>query len=373
MSMNKEIVLSALAQNAVLCEKTLYLALPQQLIAIKSNHVEIIQALTQYFKVLVTQSTIKKADIEIHVYEGEALTLDIIWQDWSREAGKVGRKDAFYDVDATARLIYKVRTGMLFLQSQQELIASGPCLANMNQVINFVNNQYINHLQQQDWLICHAAALAFKAKDGCYHAIAFAGFSGGGKSTSMLHLLDDERLHFLSNDRIFIKSIDAAVHIAGIPKQPRVNPGTLLNNAKLKTILTETDEKTFSALTREELWDIEHKYDVDIAQTYGENRTTYAAQLDAFVVLNWDKNSTAPTKVEHVDIQEKPHLLAAIMKASGPFYQYANGQFDDNQQAPTADPYLALLSKNVSVIEASGRVDFEVLRAYCQQHLLKEA
>ena len=78
--------------------------------------------------------------------------------DWAREPGKTGRKDSYLDLDG-GRLVRKVRTGMVFLQSAGERIAAGPCLRYDNQVINFINAQYMNWLQNQGWLICHASGL----------------------------------------------------------------------------------------------------------------------------------------------------------------------------------------------------------------------
>ena len=81
---------------------------------------------------------------------------------------------------------------MTFLQSQQYRVATGKCVENDNQIVNFIINQYMNLLQQQGWLICHAAALS--NNNG---AIAFSGFSGGGKSTAMLHLLSESQYKFV--------------------------------------------------------------------------------------------------------------------------------------------------------------------------------
>ena len=67
----------------------------------------------------------------------------------------------------------------------------------------------MNELQNHGWLINHAAALVYRdSVCASENAIAFAGFSGGGKSTSMLHVLNSGHCRFLSNDRLFVKSED---------------------------------------------------------------------------------------------------------------------------------------------------------------------
>ena len=131
--------------------------------------------------------------------------------DWAREPGKTGRKDSYVDL-LGGRLLRKVRTGMVFLQSDTWRIAAGPCEANDNQVINFINAQYMNDLQRHDWLICHAAGLVRGER-----AVAIAGFSGGGKSTVMLRAMEHPSLDYLTNDRLFIRGDEQGVQAAGIP------------------------------------------------------------------------------------------------------------------------------------------------------------
>lgn len=141
---------------------TLKLALSDADIEVISNSAPLLEELRRYFAHIVTD---KIADpIRVVAIESSPVVLDLEWRDWSREPGKTGRKDSCFDLD-NARLIRKVRTGMLFLQSETNRIAIGPCLKNSNQVINFINNQYMNRLQQQGWLNCHAAALT-RAEQG---------------------------------------------------------------------------------------------------------------------------------------------------------------------------------------------------------------
>ena len=76
----------------------------------------------------------------------------------------------------------------------------------------------MNWLQRQGWLICHASALVYKDK-----GFGIAGFSGGGKSTLMLHLMANPEMSYLTNDRLFIHNTAEGVLSRGIPKLPRVN------------------------------------------------------------------------------------------------------------------------------------------------------
>ncbi|MBF0257087.1 MAG: HprK-related kinase B, partial [Gammaproteobacteria bacterium] len=244
-----------------------------------------------------------------------------------------------------------------FLQSAGRRMAAGPCLANDSQVINFINSQQMNWLQQRGHLICHAAGLVQQGR-----ALAIAGCSGGGKSTLMLKLLAeaDADCRFLSNDRLFIRPLSAKVEAVGVAKMPRINPGTLLGNPRLHSLVSAEQLSQWQALDEAVLWPLEQKHDVPIRAVFGPGRVCLQAPLAAFIVLNWQRGAEQPTALAEVDLTRRPDLLSAIMKPPGPFYQYADGRFLGHTRALDPTAYLRCLAQ-VPVYEAKGRLDFAAL------------
>lgn len=332
--------------------RSLTLAMGGTTLAIRSNSAELLDTLDDYFA--ACRAPTGAADLEVIAIERAAPELGVDFRDWSREPGKTGRKDSIHD-EPGARLVRKVRTGMVFLQSATRRIAAGPCRANDNQVVNFIITQYMNHLQQAGWGICHAAALVRGGR-----ALAIAGFSGGGKSTTMLRALEHPETAFLTNDRLFLKRQGNEVRAAGVPKQPRINPGTLLHNARLEALMPAARREALRALPAAELWELEEKHDVPIAGLYGPDRVVAEAPLAAFVVLNWRRDDPSPTRVVPVDLRQRRDLLAAIMKSPGPFYQHPDGRFQADGEPLDEAAYLGLLD-GVPVLEVSGGVDFDAL------------
>jgi HprK-related kinase B len=259
--------------------------------------------------------------------------------------------------------VLKVRTGMLFLQHDTYRVVIGPCNEYDNQVINFINAQYMNWLQQQGALICHASALVLNNR-----CMAIAGFSGGGKSTLMLHLLEDDDVHYLTNDRLFLSHAENGIQATGIPKLPRVNPGTIVNNDRLQPLLSKQRISELQAMPKQELWHLEEKYDVDVTAVYGEGKIVTQAPIDTFLILNWSFNSDQNCQIQPVEINERTELLKAVMKSPGPFYQFADGSFyqDDMQQNP--EDYLDYFT-DIRVLEATGKVDFDMASRYCHEYL----
>ncbi len=321
---------------------------------LRSNSAALIARLEKYFAHVV--QPVAEPLVEVVAIDSDELTLPgVDFIHWRREAGKQGGKDSYCELSG-ARLLRKVRTGMLFLQNQSCCLARGPCLRNDNQVINFIVNQYINYLQQRNWLICHAAAVV---RDGA--ALALAAFSGGGKSTQMLRLMDEPAFQFMSNDRVFIRSDARGVAACGVPKQPRINPGTIVHNPRLQGMLSPPRREALLRLPAEELWQLEEKYDVNIESVYGPGRNHVgSARLAALVILNWRRDSSEACRLQGVDPAERSELLEAVMKSSGPFYQQADGSFKGDSEALYASKYLDVLGQ-VAVYEVVGGVDFDAL------------
>lgn len=340
---------------------TLSLGLDGCRLQVRSNSQALLDRLSIYFGHLSGGDG--DADIEVMAIETSAPDLPLTFIDWQREPGKVGRKDSYAEL-AGARMLRKVRTGMVFLQSQSLRIAAGPCLRNDNQVINFINAQYMTWLQNRGWVICHAAGAT---RNGV--CLGMAGLSGGGKSTLMLNLMDRDGVGFVSNDRLFVRAGPEGVEAMGIPKLPRINPGTIVHNPRLQGLIPSPRREQLLALPAEQLWQMEEKYDVMIESIYGQGRITPHASLRDFVVLNWQLHSDQPMQVRQAELAERPDLHAAILKSPGPFFQYADGHFQDDRQPPDAAASLAAL-EGVSVWEVSGRVDFAALTRYCHQHWL---
>lgn len=348
-----------LQKDTTFHEDPLSLNLGECRIRLRSNSKPLLNRLSSYFQPVRDKTKAGPAAIEIEAIEVPPSEIPITFRDWPREPGKSGRKDACLDIPG-GRLVQKVRTGMLFLQSENWKIAYGPCLDNDNQVINFINSQYMNWLQQRGWLICHAAGISYNGR-----GLALAGFSGGGKSTLMLNLLDYDKASYLTNDRLFIRRNQAGiVHSAGIPKLPRINPGTIINNPKLADLIPAARRQKLLELPAEELWNLDEKYDVDIDRIYGKNRIVQQAPLNALMVLNWERNSSHSVQIRRVDLQERTDLQKSIMKSPGPFYQFPDGSFLSGSETFDHDAYLNVLA-NVPVYEAYGKIDFKNLSKYC--------
>lgn len=322
-------------------------------LAIRSNSRALLDILADYFHIAITQD-LKTADSEIQAIQTDAtLQVGHHWQDWAREAGKTGRKETFLEAEM-GRFIFKVKTGMLFWQKPHTQFAFGSIQQHPNQVINFVLSQYLNHHLHHDWLLGHAAGLQIEGK-----GVAIAGLSGGGKSTLMLHLLEQGQ-HFISNDRLLIKAKTTrpgCFWMRGIPKQPRINPGTIVHNPRLHTLIPAERRQQLSDMPASDLRQLEEKYDADVDRLFHPNCTQSEAPLDLLVVLNWSAKANQPTDARLTTLQQSPELLPALIKSAGPFFADAQGQFLVNQTLPDANDYLTQLA-TLPCLEIHGKLDF---------------
>lgn len=334
---------------------------PECTLRIRSNHPALLRVLAEYlagFPQAQSTHVIDIVAIELPAWPEEAA-----FRDWPREPGKKGRKDSFLNL-ADGRLVHKVRTGMRFLQSDCHRVASGPCLENPNQVVNFINSQYMSQLQHAGWLLCHAAAVQDRRG-----VIAMAGVSGGGKSTLMLHLMKRAGLQYVTNDRLLIRREPGGVQTRGIAKWPRINPGTLLGNERLQVLAPAEKRRAWQALPADSLWELEEKYDVPVPAVFGAERVALQGRLRAVVMLSWQRSSGSPTHVRLCAEGDRSRLLGALMKDAGPFHNDPQGRFAERPAVPAEASYLDMLAE-VPFHEVRGRVDFTVLEEILAKELL---
>ncbi|EMI47437.1 HPr kinase [Rhodopirellula sp. SWK7] len=364
-------VAQTLMADTELVTDSVVLQLDDYRIGIRSNSTALLDRLRAYFGHAVSADDgdgLDSCDCTVYAIDAQPIDLDLSFTDWRRDPGKTGRKDAYFDlIDdgwCDGRLVRKVRTGMLFLQSEMHRIAHGPCVANDNQVINYINCQYMNRLQHRGAVICHASGIVIDNR-----AMAIAGFSGGGKSSLMLRMLESPGSAFLTNDRLFIESSGPLeVRAIGIPKLPRVNPGTIVSLPSLRPMLNQQQLQEFEAMPTADLWELEKKFDVDVADVYGDNRIAPQSTLTDSLILNWKRTSDCDCQIRKVNLRQRPELLNAVTKSPGPFYADEAGKFQTDTAKEDHEPYLDYLDR-VDVWEATGKIDFELASETCQSIL----
>jgi HprK-related kinase B len=168
-------------------------------------------------------------------------------------------------------------------------------------------------------------------------------------------------MSFVSNDRLLVRRNGDDLQMAGIPKMPRINPGTAAGSPRLKTILTDEDRNLCERLSMEELWEYERKYDVMVAELFGEDRLVIApVHMRGLVILNW-KRITGEVRFKEVDIRRRIDLMEAFMKNPGIFYR-SPGRGSRGEHS--RERYLECLG-NCPVYELYGEVDFVGAAAAC--------
>jgi len=349
----------------------LFLDLGDCRIRVCSNSPELLAELDTYFGAFVAGPGPVEVSLTALEVEGPHIPLDLTVKE--PDPGKDTIKEEYADLPG-GRLVRKVLTGMVFLFGQDVNLAVGPCQDNPNQVVNFINNRYIEHKLNRGCLLAHCAAVAH-LRDGRMRGLALAGFSGAGKSTLAMHVMSRGAL-FVSNDRLLVRENGAALSMFGVAKLPRINPGTALNNPDLHAVVPHGDRQRFLDLEGDDLWDLEHKYDVFLDKCFGEGRFVLSAPMHGLVVLNW-KRGAGESSIRFVKAAERPDLLPAFMKAAGLFYlppdtaqaEGKTGGEQDGWRDPGLAEYTALLS-GCDLVEITGGVDFDRAADFCMEYLL---
>lgn len=337
------------------CEETIRLHFADLSVIVHSNEAMLLAGIADYYRSYLKVEAHTTVSLNVYVIEQNAVGDELDWLEVPRETGKQGRKEGFLDV-GDGRWIKKFKTGMAFLQRLDHSVAVGPCASNLAQIINFINNQFLNHYLRQGFTLGHASAFCVNG-----NATAIAAGSGGGKSTLMLRCLENAARDFLTNDRILFKKTEQGTQTIGLAKLPRVNPGTLLHAERLRHILPEVRQHALLQMPQSELWSLEEKYDVQIEEEYGANRVRLAGSLSRLIMLDWSLDSTDNTQLEQVDLLVEPEVIEGLRKRPGPFFQDKSGAFADLNAIDSIAHYACELA-NVDVYRITGKVDFD--RAY---------
>jgi HprK-related kinase B len=147
-------------------------------------------------------------------------------------------------------------------------------------------------------------------------------------------------------------------------KYPRINPGTIIHNEDLDGILPENQKKIYQKMTPNDLWMLEHKYDVPIDQYYGPGRFNLKSRLNGLVILNW-KRTCDPPIFKKIYLAERRDLLDAFMKETGLFYQQES---KTSIIPPTNDAYVKILT-GCDCFEITGGVHFDQAAVFCMDYL----
>jgi HprK-related kinase B len=323
-------------------------------IEVQTSHPELTQALAEYFQPFVVSGP--GTDILITCHEAPEPDLGLGFRVKPPEPGKSKIKEEYCDL-RDGRVVRKRLTGMHFVFGGSDHCCVGPCLNNVNQVVNFINNRFIQDQLHQGALLGHAAGVSLNGR-----GLALAGFSGMGKSTLALKMVEKGAV-FVSNDRLLVSPRGNGLIMRGVAKLPRINPGTALNNPCLVEIIPENDLERFSSLGEEALWNLEQKYDVPIDVCFGQGRFKLSAPMNGLFILNWSRRNE-PLRIQEVNLESRRDLLPAFMKESGLFFLPSEG----HETSFSEQAYLDLLTRCVA-IEAVGGVDFDRARKACLHFL----
>jgi len=358
---------------------SLVLQLEGVVLRVRSNSAAVLDDLRAYFgSFAVEDGPGLGADMLFLLLEAPAVRPPVELTTRPHAPGKRPDKERSADVQG-GRIVRKQATGMVFLFGHgggtttgkaniAPDIAIGPCAANRNQLVNFLCARYMERGVSRGWALGHAAGVAQRPEDGG-KALALCGFAGMGKSTLALHLVA-RGLDFLSNDRVLVEPAqggDTAI-LHGIPKHPRLNPGTALGNPELASLLArvlpQTASESYGHLDTESLRAVEDKYDGDITACFGPGRFILRAPLAGVVVLNWTHDG-GPLVARRVDLAERLDLLEAFRKVPGVFY--LPPALGDMACLEVRD-YVHVLA-GIPALELCGGSDFGAAATACQEFL----
>lgn len=269
-------------------------------------------------------------------------------------------KERYRDV-GSERWVVKKKTGLATLFDDRRYVVIGPVLETINQLTNILNAVYMMDMQAQGYLVCQCAGLELQGA-----GVALAGRSGAGKTTTLFSLLEAGAA-YVSNDRLLVRRAAAELEMCGIAKWPRVNAGTMHGNARLRATLKPEDAARYAAMSFDELFGLEEKYDVDISRIFGPSQVVDATRGRRFYYLMWSREGSG-FSIDRLDPADP-----AVWDELGPNLYRDTGVFDRRNAASTFDATIkdryATGLEGADIWAIRGKVDFPRIGGAILKHL----
>jgi HprK-related kinase B len=305
-------------------------------IKVEADEPRLLQRLSAYFGSFVQPDAGAAPLATLELYQGETELPEREFQPWDGRG-----KDSFADLGAGHRLVFKNRTGVLIEIDGKRWRMRGNLTRNISQVINAAGALYGLSLADRGCTMVHSS---YVARDG--RGLAVVAQSGMGKSSVAVRLLE-HGFDFVSNDRLLLEPrADGGATGHGLPKLPRVNPGTLLSGDRTRALLDPAARKRYEALSREELWAVEDKYDLDVKGMLGR-RWLLSAPLSCALVLDWRHGGGAIT-LQRLSPGQAVETFRSTLKTFGVF---------DLHLAERTDAALIETARRVPVFRVGGGAD----------------
>ena len=323
---------------------TLRLQFGEYRIDVESNSLRLAARFQTYFKRYLAVKP-GAADARLNAVVGTPEYDAGKMQVWSRPSTPNRTpKESYYD-SRGKRYILKNRTRVLIALGPGTASITGALEENANQVINLIGTMFGLSLLDQGYAMVHASSVVERLGGG--KASVFLGNSGSGKSSLALQIIEQGGFDFLSNDRVLMRADKDGVQVFGLPKKPRVNPGTLMSSASLSRLVARPRRRIYEQLPREELWQLEEKTDVDVEQELGAG-SRLSARLGRVYALEWRPGGEGLGERE-LDPDGAFAALRVTMKDFGP-YDLRAGERDPL-------PQLRRIARMVPFAAVTGRAD----------------
>ncbi len=272
------------------------------------------------------------------------------------EKGKTKPKEAFLDDPGSGmRLMLKVRSGVLALLGPRHLRVTGDLVDNINQLNNIINAVFIIDRMDAGYTLFHASALALGDR-----GMILSGRSGAGKSSAAIWTLD-HGISIISNDRLLARRAAGAgtegIPMLGVPKKPRINPGTIVGNPKLHGMMPPAELARYRAMPKEELWHVEHKFDLDVKTVFGPGAEQATAMLHAAFFIDWDVKSGDEYHCELLPVERYHEFYHAVFKDGGVF----DLRNSETSIKPEHETEYERVLKGIPVYHVTGGVSFDSL------------
>lgn len=248
------------------------------------------------------------------------------------------------------RVIYRRDTGVMIYIQRNIWTITGDLRAHPDEVTRALDAMLSLALVERGYLTLKSSAVT-RGNIG----VALVGGPDTARRALAVNLLT-HGFQWATEDLLLVRVTDGAIEMHGLPGLLRLEPGAMLAHPALRAMLTEDERARYGGQSWRELRDLDTRYVVDAAETFGLTGISSGSTLRAVVALRWRASDPA----EDVTLASLPRADAYELLAEA---SRSYGLYDLRGTLPPNYHRLSRLAETATMYAITGSIAVDTAAA----------
>jgi len=254
------------------------------------------------------------------------------------------------------RVIYRRDTDVMTYIQRNIWTITGDLRAHPGEVTRALDAMLSLALVERGYLTLKSSAVT---RDGV--GIALVGGPDSARRALAVTLLT-HGFRWVTEDLLLVRVTDGEIEMRGLPGLLRLNPGAMLAHPTLRATLTEEERTRYDGQNWRELRELDTRYMVDAAETFGIEGVSSGSTLRAVIALRW--RASDPAESATLVPLARADAYEALADASRSY-----GLYDLSGTLPPNYHRLSRIAETVMMRAITGSIAIEEAATHIAQEI----